>query len=346
MFYNPMEAQPTWLTPDSSTFGMMDDNQFTAMLLDSQNDFLNTSVYSNQQNIVEGSSSQHVRNQEAVPTSLTTNVIPPTPLKDSGSNSSITQADPPHSHDRVPPGASDGIGGGGQDCEDVPTSTPGEPFVTGRKSADTQAILDAGFIDIEQSFLRLSKSTSMPLQQIINSFLKSRGRTTVNINFWNIYARSYFKDNMEEELARIGVVLPADGGSPSRLSVSYSTLMGCSNFIDMSIRTKCYEQFKDIFPDTYKDILTVYDEMKTLSGSPHTVSQRAQEFQKYYKRLFSTVSMLWWSLAAQYSLTILYLRSTVLLLSLVSRPLSLSAVKSSIKMHPLVKSIRHLVQQM
>jgi hypothetical protein len=66
--------------------------------------------------------------------------------------------------------------------------------------------------------------------------------------------------------------------------------MGCSNFTDMSIRTKCYDVFKVTFPDTYKHILTVHEEMKTLSGSPHTVSQRAQEFQKYYRRLFSTVS--------------------------------------------------------
>ncbi|OAX32111.1 hypothetical protein K503DRAFT_787412 [Rhizopogon vinicolor AM-OR11-026] len=252
MFYNPMDAQATWLTQDSSTFGMMEDDSFAAMLMDhSQDHFLTTPSYSNQQNIIEGSSSQHV-NQEAVLASLTTNIIPPTPLKDAGSNSSIAR--------------------GGQDYEDTPASTSGEPFITGRKSADTQAILEAGFIDIEQSFLQLSESTSMPIQQIINSFLKSHGRTTVNTNFWNIYACSYFKDNVEEELARVGAVLPADGGSPNT-----------------SIRTKCYELFKGAFPDTYKNILTVYDEMKMLSGSPHTVSQHAQELQKYYKRLFSTI---------------------------------------------------------
>jgi hypothetical protein len=58
----------------------------------------------------------------------------------------------------------------------------------------------------------------------------------------------------------------------------------------MAIRTKCYELFKEAFPDTYKDILTVHDEVRILSGLPQTVSQHSQDFQKYYKRLFSIVS--------------------------------------------------------
>ncbi|KAG1878080.1 hypothetical protein DFJ58DRAFT_644314, partial [Suillus subalutaceus] len=138
----------------------------------------------------------------------------------------------------------------------------------GRKSANNNAILEAAFIEIKQSFLELSRSTSIPVQQVINWFLKSRGRTTVSTNFWNIYARSYFKDHTEQELARVGYKVPADGGSPG-----------------MSIRTKCYDLFKEAFPDTYKDILSVHDEVKMLSASPQTVSQRAQEFQKYYRRM-------------------------------------------------------------
>jgi hypothetical protein len=67
----------------------------------------------------------------------------------------------------------------------------------------------------------------------------------------------------------------------------------------MSIRTKCYELFKKAFPDTFKEILLVQDEVKTLSGSPQTVSQRAHEFQKYYKRLFATVSVLYCYLTAR-----------------------------------------------
>ncbi|KAG1885191.1 hypothetical protein F4604DRAFT_1503668, partial [Suillus subluteus] len=133
----------------------------------------------------------------------------------------------------------------------------------GRKSADTSATLEAGFVEIEQSFLELAGSTSIPVQQVINWFLKSRGRTTVNTNFWNIYAHSYFKDHTEQELARVGL----------------QCMLG------MSIRMKCYDLFKEAFPDKYKDILSVHDEVKMLSASPQTISQRGQEFQKYYRRM-------------------------------------------------------------
>jgi hypothetical protein len=207
MFYDPMDAQ-TWLTQNSDGFEMVDDGSFTAMLMDAQDHFLTSPTYSNQQSIVEGKSSH----QETVLASVTTNIIPPTPLKNASSNSGVTDT---HLHNREQ-GMSESIGGD-RNHDDVPASTSAEPFVSGRKSDDANAILDAGFIDIEQSFIRLARSTAMPIQQVINCFLKSRGRMTVQTNFWNIYARSYFKDNVEQELARVGVTLPADGGSPSEL---------------------------------------------------------------------------------------------------------------------------------
>jgi hypothetical protein len=74
--------------------------------------------------------------------------------------------------------------------------------------------------------------------------------------------------------------------------------------LGMSIRTKCYDLFKEAFPDTYKDILSVHDEVKMLSASPQTVSQRAQEFQKYYRRMFSIVSILPSRLTACCALTV------------------------------------------
>ncbi|KAG1840555.1 hypothetical protein C8R48DRAFT_781748 [Suillus tomentosus] len=211
---------------------------------------------------------------------MTTNVIPPTPLKDVGSSYSLS--DPPRypsPHERgasVDAGNVNDLFSDPQGSKDAPSSTSDQSFVPGRKSANTNAILEAAFIEIEQSFLELSGSTSIPVQQVINWFLKSRGRTTVSTNFWNIYARSYFKDHTEQELARVGHKVPADGGSPVP-----SWMLG------MSIRTKCYDLFKEAFPDTYKDILSVHDEVKMLSASPQTVSQRAQEFQKYYRRMFS-----------------------------------------------------------
>ncbi|KAG1843325.1 hypothetical protein F4604DRAFT_1508127, partial [Suillus subluteus] len=138
----------------------------------------------------------------------------------------------------------------------------------GRKSAVTTATLEAGFAELDQILLKLSELTLVPMQQVINWFLKSRGHMTVSTNYWNIYACSYFKDHTEEELARVGLQVPADGGSPG-----------------MQIQTKCYDLFKLAFPDSYKDILTIHDDVKTLSESILTVSQHSQEFQKYCRRM-------------------------------------------------------------
>ncbi|KAG2341919.1 hypothetical protein BDR05DRAFT_414096 [Suillus weaverae] len=303
MFYNPVEAQPDgWLPQQSDSFGVMDDASFTALLMETQEHFMSSDVgpgFTNQpssshapsrellapQSVAGSSSQMHAPSRELLaPQSVSgsssqiapvlTNVIPPTPLKDAGSSYSLSGPPPrPSSHERgasVDTGNVNDLFADLQDSKDAPASTSGQSFVTGRKSADTSATLEAGFVDIEQSFLELSGSTSIPVQQVINWFLKSRGRTTVNTNFWNIYARSYFKDHTEQELARVGLQVPADGGSPG-----------------MSIRTKCYDLFKEAFPDKYKDILSVHDEVKMLSASPQTVSQRGQEFQKYYRRMFS-----------------------------------------------------------
>ena len=193
MFYNPIsEAPPGWLMQDSDDFdSMMSERSFTAMLMETQDHFLASAAYS------------------GLDDALTTNVIPPTPLKGTSLTSGLP--DPSHIHDRCDPDASADVGG-----NQVHENTPqGERFIPGRKSADVHMILETGFVKVEESLLHLSEATSMPLQQVINCFLKSRGRTTVSINFWNIYARSYFKDHVEQELARVHTVIPADGGSPS-----------------------------------------------------------------------------------------------------------------------------------
>ncbi|KAG2353237.1 hypothetical protein BDR07DRAFT_1496652 [Suillus spraguei] len=160
-------------------------------------------------------------------------------LRDAGSSYSLSGPPPhPSSHEHgasIDTGNVNDLFADPQDSKDVSASTSGQSFVTGQKSADTNATLEAGFVDIEQSFLELSGSTSIPVQQVINWFLKSR-----------------------------------DGGSPG-----------------MSIQMKCYDLFKEAFPDKYKDILSIHNEVKMLSASPQKVSQRGQEFQKYYRRMFS-----------------------------------------------------------
>ncbi|KAG2053169.1 hypothetical protein BDR06DRAFT_1008817 [Suillus hirtellus] len=246
MFYDPMEAQPSrWLLQHSNSFGQMDDASFTALLMETQGHFMSSNAgpsFTNQPSSLHAPSHEPPVPQSAEGSShqiapMTTNVIPPTPLKDVGSSYSLS--DPPHYPSPHECGAS----------QKRTFLMSDQSFVPGQKSANTNVILKAAFVEIEQSFLELSGSTSIPVQQVINC---------------------YFKDHTEQELAWVGHKVPADRGS-----------------LSMLIWTKCYDLFKEAFPDTYKDILSIHDEVKMLSASPQTVSQHTQEFQKYYRRMFS-----------------------------------------------------------
>ncbi|KAG0701301.1 hypothetical protein DFH29DRAFT_876010 [Suillus ampliporus] len=155
---------------------------------------------------------------------MITNIIPPTPLKDAGSNYSLSGLPPHPSPHKC--GASIDTG---NDSKDVPASMSVQSFVTGWKSANTSAILEAAFIKIKQSFLELSGIT------------QSKNLHGLGLRFLQTEA----------------------------------------------LWTKCYDLFKEAFPDMYKDILSVYDYVKMLSASSQTVSQRGQEFKKYYQRMFS-----------------------------------------------------------
>lgn len=230
MFYNPMEAQPSGWLPQDSNFEQMDDASFTALLMETQGHFMSDAGPSFTSQAPSSHAPSHEPPVPPVPQGaegcsrqigpMTTNVIPPTPSKDVGSSYSLS--DPPRypsPHERgasVEAGNVNDLFSDPQSSKDAPSSTSGQSFVPGRKSTNNNAILEAAFIKIEQSFLELSQSTSVPVQQVINWFLKSRGRTTVSTNFWNIYARSYFKDHTEQELARVGHKVPADGGSPGK----------------------------------------------------------------------------------------------------------------------------------
>lgn len=157
----------------------------------------------------------------------TTNIIPPTPLQHGASktnntnsmNTAATQALPIVTRDPSPrldlghyPSAA--VSNSRFPEENEPVTHNDGPTVTGRRSTELNATLDAGFAEVEHCFLNLSTSTTLPVNQLINSFLKSRGRTVVSTNYWNLYA-NYFKDNVRQELARIGRVAPEGGGTPS-----------------------------------------------------------------------------------------------------------------------------------
>ncbi|KAG2125731.1 hypothetical protein DEU56DRAFT_716477, partial [Suillus clintonianus] len=124
-----------------------------------------------------------------------------------------------------------------------------------------------GFAAVEQCFLNLSMSTTFPVSQLINLFLKSRGRTMNGTNYWNLYA-NYFKEHIQTELARIGREAPAGGGTPSA-----------------TVRTQCYDKFKEAYPDSYQDLLSMHEEAALLGSSTQTIAQRGQGFQKHYRRV-------------------------------------------------------------
>ncbi|KAG1854252.1 hypothetical protein F4604DRAFT_1515631, partial [Suillus subluteus] len=131
----------------------------------------------------------------------------------------------------------------------------------GRRSAETNAALDAGFAAVDQTLLKLSRTTGMPMHQVINLFMKSRGRTASSINYWNLYS-NYFKDNTKQELGRLGQNLAVGERTPS------------------VTRRKEYAKFKEQFPDTYQDILDTHEELASLGALPQTIGQRGQAFQR------------------------------------------------------------------
>lgn len=97
------------------------------------------------------------------------------------------------------------------------------PTVTGCRSTELSAILDTRFAEVEHHFLSLSTSTTLPVNQLINSFLKSCRRTVISINYWNLYA-NYFKDNIQQKLACIGREAPEGGGTSSKYDIESSIL--------------------------------------------------------------------------------------------------------------------------
>ncbi|KAG1724159.1 uncharacterized protein EDB91DRAFT_1255376 [Suillus paluster] len=194
-----------------------------------------------------------------------TNIILPTPLKDGGSNTSATSASTDNGPQRdpslkldtgyYPPAATHRVQ---FPEESKPITHQEDQVVTGRRSADMNAALDTGFVDIERYFLELSVSTTLPMNQLINLYLKSRGCSVSGTNYWNLYA-NYFKDHIQEELGRIGKEVPEGSGTPSA-----------------TLRMRCYEKFKDTFPDAYQDILSKHEEVSLLGASPQTIAQRGQ----------------------------------------------------------------------
>ncbi|KAG2124874.1 hypothetical protein DEU56DRAFT_916815 [Suillus clintonianus] len=157
-----------------------------------------------------------------------------------------------------------------------------KPSLMGRRSLEMNTLLEEGFAGIERAFDDLSLSTTYPLQQLTNMFLKSRGRAVHGINYWNIYA-NYFKENMDKEVAHVTEddVNDAKGKGKGK-EVCRPDMQGTPS---TRLRTRCYEKFKDTFPDAYQDILDMFDEAAVLGAATQTVSQRGQSFQRLCKKV-------------------------------------------------------------
>lgn len=221
VFYGSMSDQPTWTGQQTPMFDLMGAEPFTALLRDQAPDpsaFMHSFLGQVPPfDLHRGSHSVPQAGPALLPS---TNVIPPTPLKDMN-DPSVPAAHTPspgpsrqldmshyspdsNNHERFP--------------EESVTSRSEELPVVGRRSAETNAALDAGFVAIDQTLLELSRSTVMPMNQVINLFMKSRGRTASSINYWNLYS-NYFKDNSKQELARLHQDLPVGARTPSKFSI-------------------------------------------------------------------------------------------------------------------------------
>ncbi|KAG1875854.1 hypothetical protein F4604DRAFT_1532960, partial [Suillus subluteus] len=56
-----------------------------------------------------------------------------------------------------------------------------------------------------------------------------------------------------------------------------------------TVRRNCYELFKAAYPDTWQTILEYHGQSVMLSGVPQTIAMRAQEFQKYCRKIIAVM---------------------------------------------------------
>jgi hypothetical protein len=169
MFYNTMEVQPSRWLPQHSNFEQMDDTSFMALLMETQGQFMSSDA---SLSFTSQASSLHAPSHEPpAPPELP---VPPVTQGAEGcshqigpmTTNVIRLSDPPHYPSPHKCGASVDAGNVNdlfsdtQDSKDSPSSTSEQSFVPGWKSANNNAILEAAFIKIKQSFLELSWSTS------------------------------------------------------------------------------------------------------------------------------------------------------------------------------------------
>ena len=88
-------------------------------------------------------------------------------------------------------------------------STPATPS-GGRRSAETQAVLNTAYTELDNLLDCMSSRVGLTQQQVLDSWHKSRGRIINSVNHWNIY-QVFFKVHEEQELQQIGLPLDKPG---------------------------------------------------------------------------------------------------------------------------------------
>ncbi|KAG1887685.1 hypothetical protein F4604DRAFT_1916495 [Suillus subluteus] len=214
MFYGPMRDQPAWAGQQGSDmFGLMGTGSFTDLIGDQDLDLSAFAQgFSGHVAPFDLQRPSHFPQASLTP-SPSTNINPPTPdahittpglPQASFAPPPSTNIIPPMPDARVPtPGPSQLLDlshyspatiTSERFPEERLTSHSEEPPVVGRRSAETNAALDAGFAAVDQ--------------------ILSHGCTASSINYWILYS-NYFKDNTKQELGRLGQNLAVGERTPS-----------------------------------------------------------------------------------------------------------------------------------
>ncbi|EJF60373.1 hypothetical protein DICSQDRAFT_171095 [Dichomitus squalens LYAD-421 SS1] len=151
-----------------------------------------------------------------------------------------------------------------EDDEDVEEGDG--PNATGRISEASLERVRDGLIQVQKSAKDIAAETGLSLSQVFDRWMSTSQRTHTKRNPWNLYS-AYFKDNEEQELARLREPC-AEGAS------------------DTDIRRACYRAFLANMEPKAHEILTKYSTLRQIqAGKRQTNAERKAQFRKFQKKL-------------------------------------------------------------
>ncbi|KIJ20751.1 hypothetical protein PAXINDRAFT_152556 [Paxillus involutus ATCC 200175] len=150
-----------------------------------------------------------------------------------------------------------------------PPTTP----TSGRRSAETNHMLEASYAELDGVLERLATETLLSPQQIADNWHRSRGHVINSSNHWNIY-KAYFKVNKAQEQTQVGLTLedPVDNGKATP-----------------NLSSRCYKAFKAYHGSVWSEILEVFEMAEMTKNINQTFSQWAQTFNKLQRRVIELV---------------------------------------------------------